>query len=79
MVSSPQAAQGLGDVPPNILTVAETAESTIRGVCELFAEPARARAIGTAAGQWVRNTWRWERMYDRLYTLLLKLGVTFPQ
>jgi sugar transferase (PEP-CTERM/EpsH1 system associated) len=78
VVSSPQAAQGLGDVPPNILTVAETAESTIRGVCELFAEPARARAIGTAAGQWVRNTWRWERMYDRLDTLLLKLGVTFP-
>lgn len=79
VVSSPQAAQGLGNVPPDVLTIADGAEATIRGVCELFADPARARTIGTSAGKWVRETWRWERMYDRLDALLEKLGVTFPR
>jgi polysaccharide biosynthesis protein PslH len=79
VVSSPQAAQGLGDVPPDVLTIADGAEATIRGVCELFADPVRARTIGAAAGKWVRETWRWERMYDRLDALLATLGVTFPR
>lgn len=77
VVSSPQAAQGLGDVPPGTLTVADGAAATVAGVAELFAMPERARAIGVAAAAWVRATWRWERMYERYDAMLGELGVTF--
>jgi sugar transferase (PEP-CTERM/EpsH1 system associated) len=78
VVSSPQAAQGLGDVPPGTLTLADGAAATIAGVAELFATPTRAREVGQAAAAWVRREWRWERMYERLDALLGELGVTFP-
>jgi polysaccharide biosynthesis protein PslH len=77
MVSSPQAAQGLGDVPAGTLTVADGEVATIDGVADLFAAPARARAMGLAAAAWVRREWRWERVYQRLDELLAELGVTF--
>ncbi len=79
VVASPQAAQGLGDVPPGTLTTADGAEATIRATADLFADPVRARAVGKAAGIWVRQHWRWERMYERLDSLLDSLGVTFPR
>jgi glycosyltransferase involved in cell wall biosynthesis len=73
VVSSPQASQGLGDVPPGALTVTDGAEATTRGVSELFADPARARAMGEAAGTWVRANWRWERMFERLDAMLAEV------
>jgi sugar transferase (PEP-CTERM/EpsH1 system associated) len=79
VVSSPQAAQGLGDVPPGTLTVADGEPATIRGIAELFADPVRARSIGRQAGAWVRQHWRWERMYERLDGLLADLGVPLPE
>jgi sugar transferase (PEP-CTERM/EpsH1 system associated) len=78
VVSSPQAAQGLGDVPKGTLTIADGEAATIAGVAELFADPARARQVGDAAATWVRREWRWERMYERFDALLGELGVTFP-
>ena len=77
-VASPQASQGLGDVPPDSLCVADGADATIEGVCRWFADPERARRDGAAAGEWVRKEWRWERMYERLDQILDELGVAFP-
>jgi phosphatidylinositol alpha-1,6-mannosyltransferase len=77
-VASSAAARGLGDVPPGHLTIADDAPATIAAVAGLFADPARARAIGTKAAAWVREHWRWERMYERLDALLAEMGVTFP-
>ena len=78
VVASPQAAQGLGAVPPATLTIADGAAATITAVAELFAAPARAREVGRAAAAWVRREWRWERIYERFDALLAPLGVTFP-
>ena len=79
VVASPQAAQGLGEVPTGTLAVADGAEATVAAVAALFADPVRARAVGTAAAAWVRDQWRWERMYERLDALLAELGLTFPR
>lgn len=73
VVSSPQAAQGLGDVAAGALVVADGAEATIDGITELFADPIRAREVGRAAGEWVREHWRWQRMYERLDQMLAEL------
>jgi sugar transferase (PEP-CTERM/EpsH1 system associated) len=75
VVSSPQAAQGLGDVPPGTLTIADGAAATTAAIVDLFADPARARVVGNAAAAWVRRHWRWERMYERLDAILRELGV----
>ena len=76
-VASPQASQGLGSVPERALTVADGAEQTIEGVSKWFADPERARQDGLAAASWVRDTWRWERMYERLDAILDDVGVSF--
>jgi glycosyltransferase involved in cell wall biosynthesis len=78
VVASPQAAQGLGQAPPGVLQIADGAAATIAAVAELFADPARAREVGRAAAAWVREHWRWARMYERLDVLLAELGVAFP-
>ncbi|HEB52015.1 MAG TPA: TIGR03087 family PEP-CTERM/XrtA system glycosyltransferase [bacterium] len=79
VVSTPQAAQGLGDAPPEALCVAADEPATIAGVAQWFDDPDRARRDGAAAGEWVRREWRWQRMYERLDTILAELGVTFPE
>lgn len=79
VVCSPPAARGLGDVPPDVLTLADGAAATIDGVARHFAAPAAARAAGAAAAAWVREHWRWERMYERCDALLAELGITFPR
>ena len=75
VVASPQASQGLGDVPTSSLCIAEGADATIEGVDRWFTDPKRARADGDAAGAWIRQTWKWERMYERLDEILSQLGV----
>ena len=79
VVASPQASQGLGDVPTSSLCVADDAAATIEGVHAWFADPARARRDGEAAGAWVRRSWRWEHMYERLDSILAQLGVSLAQ
>ncbi len=79
VVSSPQAAQGLGSVPPGTLTVADGAAATIEGTAAAFADPARARSAGLAAARWVRDEWRWERMLQRYDEVLERLDVAFPR
>ncbi|MBL8738287.1 MAG: TIGR03087 family PEP-CTERM/XrtA system glycosyltransferase [Planctomycetes bacterium] len=78
VVSSLQAAQGLGEVPPGTLTLADGAEATVDGVAELFAEPVRARERGLAAAAWIRAQWRWERTCERFDAILAELGVRLP-
>ncbi len=75
VVSSPQAAQGLGDVPDGTLQIADGAAATTGAIAELFADPARARTIGRAAAAWIREHWHWDRMFARYDTILARLGV----
>ncbi len=75
VVSSPQAAQGLGDVPADTLRIAADAAATTAAVAELFADPAAARAMGERAGAWVRTHCRWENMHARLDRALTAAGV----
>ena len=76
VVSSPEAARGLGSVPAGTLSIASGAAETIAAVTARFADPADARQVGLAAAAWVRSEWRWERMFDRYDALLGRLGVT---
>ncbi|HEU4418807.1 MAG TPA: glycosyltransferase, partial [Planctomycetota bacterium] len=78
VVSSPAAARGLGAVPPDHIVIADDAPATIAAVGQLFADPKRARTIGTSAAAWIREHWRWERMYERLDAMLAEMGVRFP-
>jgi len=78
-VASPQASQGLGDVPTSSLCVADGAAATIEGVLRWFGDPALARRDGEAAGAWIRQTWRWERMYERFDDILAGLGVALGE
>ena len=73
-----QAAQGLPGAPPSALLVAGDAEATIAGVARCFADAAGAREAGRAGAAWVRQHWRWERMYERCDAILAELGVRFP-
>ncbi|MFY9345870.1 MAG: TIGR03087 family PEP-CTERM/XrtA system glycosyltransferase [Planctomycetota bacterium] len=79
VVASPQASQGLGEVPPGTLAVADGDAATIAAVGDLFADPARARAAGAASAAWVREHWRWSQVLARCDDLLRQLGVTFPR
>ena len=63
VVASPQAAQGIGEVGADTLTVAEGAAATVKAVCKLLGDPAAARAMGKRAAAWVRQRFRWEAMY----------------
>jgi len=76
VVSSPEAARGLGAVPPGTLSIANGAPDTIAAVAAWFADPAGARRTGQAAADWVRTEWRWERMFERYDGLLLDLGLS---
>jgi sugar transferase (PEP-CTERM/EpsH1 system associated) len=70
VVASPQAAQGLGDVPAGTLTIANDEQALLTGVSELFADPVLARRVGAQAATWVRAEWRWQRIHDRLDAIL---------
>lgn len=76
-VASPQASQGLGNVPNNSLVVADGVAATVEAVAKWFADPEVARRDGLAAAKWVRQEWRWERMYGRLDAILAELNVPF--
>ncbi|MBL8748923.1 MAG: TIGR03087 family PEP-CTERM/XrtA system glycosyltransferase [Planctomycetes bacterium] len=78
VVSSPQAAQGLGDVPARTIAVADGAERTCEAVLAWFADPEGARATGLRAADWVRANWRWSRVFERYDALLRDLGVPLP-
>ena len=79
VVCSPQAAQGLGAVPPGTLAVADGAGATIAAVAQWFADPPAARVVGRAAAAWVRREWPWASMYERCDAMLDALGVRFPR
>ena len=55
------------------------AAATIEGVLRWFGDPSLARRDGEAAGAWIRQTWRWERMYERFDDILASLGVALGE
>ncbi len=66
VVATPQAAQGLGAVDQDALTVAPDADAITAAVLRYFREPALARATGARAARFVRKHFRWEHMIARL-------------
>ena len=44
----------------------------------VFPPGAVGRPKGELAAAWVREHWRWERMYERLDALLAGMGVALP-
>lgn len=76
VVATPQAAQGLGEVPMGVLRIARTPQATIAHITELWRDPARARSDGQAAASFVRAHWRWQNTYARLDALFAQLGVS---
>ena len=75
VVSSPQAARGLGEAPPGTLSIADGTDDTVAAIAAWFADPEQARRVGRAAAQWVRTEWRWSRMFDRYDAVLAQLGL----
>jgi glycosyltransferase involved in cell wall biosynthesis len=75
VVSSPQAAQGLGPAPKDLLAVADGAEATVAAIARWFADPNEARRVGLAAAAWIREHWHWDRVFADYRTLLRRLGV----
>lgn len=73
VVSTPQAAQGLGDVPEGTLSVHSRPDEMVATIRGLFDSPARARAQGLAAASWVREHFRWQNMYQRLDAMFARL------
>ncbi len=78
VVATPQAAQGLGDVPPGALAVADGPAPTIAAVLALLDDAARAREMGRAAAAWIREQWHWDRMFARYDAILARLGLRVP-
>jgi sugar transferase (PEP-CTERM/EpsH1 system associated) len=74
VVASPQAVQGLGDVGEEALMVAADADSTIAAVAGLLEDPERARRMGAAAAEFVRERFRWEHMFAILDEILAPLS-----
>ncbi len=66
VVATPQAAQGLGEVEAETLTVARDADAITAAVLRFLREPATARATGARAARFVRKHFRWEHMLARL-------------
>ncbi|MBI5850385.1 MAG: TIGR03087 family PEP-CTERM/XrtA system glycosyltransferase [Planctomycetes bacterium] len=66
VVATPQAAQGLGAVDQDALTVAPDADAITAAVLRYLREPALARATGSRAARFVRKHFRWEHMLARL-------------
>ena len=73
VVSTPQASQGIEQPDSDsdqVLLVAESAEATIGSILGLMREPESARRLGDRAAAYVRATYRWESMFDRLDQVL---------
>ncbi len=68
VVSTTQAAQGIGDAPG--LLVANSAEEICSALDELLTDPVKAKKLGAAAADFVRREYRWETMYARLDSIL---------
>ncbi len=75
VVSSPQAAQGLGPVPDGTLAIADGAEATLAAIRGWFSDPAGARQVGRAAAAWIREHWHWNKVFADYDRLLQRLGV----
>lgn len=76
VVSSPQAAQGLGAVDPGTLVVADTMPEFRDEVLRLLGDPEAARAMGTNAARWIRDTFRWENAHAKVDSMLAELGLS---
>ena len=59
-------AQGLANVPPQTLIVADTAADTVAAIRRLLDDPNQARATGQRAAAFVREHYTWERMFQIL-------------
>jgi glycosyltransferase involved in cell wall biosynthesis len=70
VVATPAGAAGLDPEPGQHLLVAETDEDFAAQVVALLRDPARRRALGTAGEEWARRTFSWDRIGDRLLSVV---------
>ncbi len=63
VVSTENAAQGLGTQASNILMVADTAADTVTAINHLLQNPNEAREIGQRGAAFVREHYTWEKMF----------------
>src|SRR5262249_29990734 len=75
VVAMPQAAQGLGELPPGTLRTAATAAQPVDAIAERVPDPLPGRREGAAAAAHVRAHFRWEHMCARLDSELAALGL----
>ena len=74
VVATPQAAQGLGSIDAETLTVAQNEHAITDAVIRFLEDPATARATGSRAARFVRTHFRWEHMLARLDAVLAKIA-----
>jgi glycosyltransferase involved in cell wall biosynthesis len=75
VVSTTQAAQGLGEVPKGTVRIANDPAAMIAAICDLFDHPQQARAEGLAAAAFVRERFGWPAMHARLDEKLRAMGL----
>jgi sugar transferase (PEP-CTERM/EpsH1 system associated) len=75
VVSTTQAAQGLGEVPKGTVRIANDPAAMIAAICDLFDHPQQARAEGLAAAVFVRERFGWPAMHARLDEKLRAMGL----
>ncbi len=75
VVSTTQAAQGLGEVPKGTVRIANDPAAMIAAICDLFDHPQQARAEGLAAAAFVREHFGWPAMHARLDEKLRAMGL----
>jgi sugar transferase (PEP-CTERM/EpsH1 system associated) len=70
VVTTSNAAQGLGTGAKAILIVADTAADTVTAIQRLLQDPGEARQLGQQGATFVRSHYTWERMYSILDSIL---------
>ncbi len=65
VVTSSQAAQGLGPVPADTLCVVDSPADTTAAICGFWDSPQKARDMGERAAAFIRQNFTWERIYKQ--------------
>lgn len=74
LVGTTSATQGTDGEPGRDFLLANSPAEQIEAVCSLLADPARARELGARGRRFVEERYDWEKVYEPLDELVLKLA-----